>query len=294
VLLGGTSGIGLAAAELLASVGARVLLVGRDKDRLQAAVTRVQAAATRTNPAGTPAPTPAGTSAATPDGTPGATPDATFAGTPAGTSAGRTSGGAGGAGVGADVHGISADVTDDDALAEVFDWAGTVDHVLMTAGRPAGIGPVTELTRDTAQAAVAGPVAAVFGLVRAAVPRLNPGGSITLTSGILVARPQPGMSAPVSAAGAMETAARALAVELAPARLRGNAIRFGAIDTPLLRSRFGATGAEADAVMAEAGAATPLGRFGTAEEAASAALFLMANPYMSGEVLTVDGGQSLA
>ncbi|MCQ0014994.1 SDR family oxidoreductase [Actinomadura madurae] len=46
--------------------------------------------------------------------------------------------------------------------------------------------------------------------------------------------------------------------------------------------------------MAEAGGDMPLGRFGTAEEAASAALFLMANAYMSGEILTIDGGQSLA
>ncbi|MER7360293.1 SDR family oxidoreductase [Nonomuraea dietziae] len=38
----------------------------------------------------------------------------------------------------------------------------------------------------------------------------------------------------------------------------------------------------------------PLGRFGTPEEAASAALFVMANAYVTGTVLTVDGGASLA
>jgi NAD(P)-dependent dehydrogenase (short-subunit alcohol dehydrogenase family) len=37
-----------------------------------------------------------------------------------------------------------------------------------------------------------------------------------------------------------------------------------------------------------------IGRFGTAQEAASAALFLMVNNYVTGSVLTVDGGQSLA
>ncbi|WP_067640936.1 SDR family NAD(P)-dependent oxidoreductase [Actinomadura latina] len=258
VILGGSSGIGLAAAELLASFGARILLVGRDKERLDAAVTRVNAAAARPNTAGAPS----GTSDM--------------------------------AGIPAEVHGMSADVADDDALEEVFERAGTVDHVLLTAGRPSDAGPVSGLTRETARVAVGEPVGSVLTVARAAVPRMRPGGSITLASGILVARPRPGMSALVAAAGAVETLARALAVELAPARLRVNAIRFGAMDTPLLRALYGVGGAAGDAAMAEAGGGMPLGRFGTAEEAASAALFLMANPYMSGEVLTVDGGQSLA
>lgn len=300
VVLGGSSGIGLAAAELLASVGARILLVGRDKDRLDSALTRVTAT--------TPRPDTAGAHPETADardthlGAAGSHPGAAYvhadtagihldaaASTPGADDAHpRAAGGY------TDVRAMSADVTDDDAMQEVFEYAGSVDHVLVTAGYPSGIGPVAELSRDAARTAVAAPVGAVLGIVRAAVPRMEPGGSITLTSGVLVARPRPGMAAPVSAAGAVETLARALAVELAPSRIRANAVRYGAIGTPLLRSRFGAPGAEGDAAMAEAGAGTPLGRFGTAEEAASAALFLMANPYMSGEVLTVDGAQSLA
>jgi NAD(P)-dependent dehydrogenase (short-subunit alcohol dehydrogenase family) len=99
------------------------------------------------------------------------------------------------------------------------------------------------------------------------------------------------MTVPLSAAGAVETLTRALAVELAPARQRVNAVRYGRIDTPLLRSlpELGS-----DEAVAAAGTSVPLGRFGTAEEAAAGALFLMANPYVTGQVITIDGGDTLA
>lgn len=241
VVLGGSSGIGLAAGELLAAVGARVVLAGRDRTRLDAAVARVDSAASA-----------------------------------------------------AHVQGVVLDVTSPDALHALFDGVGATDHVLLTAGYPSGAGPVGTLPHDAAQSAVAAPVATALTLAQAAVPHLRPGGSITFSSGVLVARPQPDMVAPVAAAGAIETIARALAVELAPVRLRTNAVRYGATDTPLLRRHHGVTdGADADAVMADAGREMPLGRFGTAAEAASVALFLMANPYMSGQILTVDGGYSV-
>lgn len=83
---------------------------------------------------------------------------------------------------------------------------------------------------------------------------------------------------------------KALAVELAPARLRVNAVRFGRIDTPRWRSR---PGLDSDEAIAAAGSTAPLGRFGTAQEAAASVLFLMANNYVTGQSITVDGGETL-
>ncbi|MFC6930276.1 SDR family NAD(P)-dependent oxidoreductase [Actinomadura yumaensis] len=133
-----------------------------------------------------------------------------------------------------------------------------------------------------------------FAAARAAAPRLPAGGSITFASGTYVTRPVPGLSGSIAGIGAVEAVARALAVELAPRRLRVNAVRFGVFDTPLARNVMGVpAGPDGDAAMAAAGAGLPLGRFGTPEEAASAALFLMADTYMTGQILTVDGGAAL-
>jgi NAD(P)-dependent dehydrogenase (short-subunit alcohol dehydrogenase family) len=256
VLVGGSSGIGLAAGVLLRSVGARVVLVGRDPDRLAAAVSRLRAV----NPAEDPeAVSPLRGVHLAED------PDA--------------------------VLGVAGDGGDEQVLAEAFGKAGHVDHILLTAGGVGGAGPLTELSADQLRSVVDSRLWAAFAAARAAATRLPAGGSLTFSSGTLVVRPLPGMAAPLSVGGAVETLTRALAVELAPARLRVNAVRFGRIDTPLLRSL---PGLDSDEAIAAAGSTAPLGRFGTAEEAAATALFLMANNYVTGQVIAVDGGETLS
>ncbi|HEY3954813.1 MAG TPA: SDR family oxidoreductase [Streptosporangiaceae bacterium] len=242
ILIGGSSGIGLAAGVLLRSVGARVVLVGRDPGRLKAAVSHVQNAG------------------------PAEDPDDS-------------------------VLGVAGDGGDESTLAEAFGRAGHVDHMYVTAGGISGAGPVTGLSADDIRETFGSRMQAAFAAARMAATRLPAGGSLTFSSGILVIRPVPGMTAPLSVGGALETLTKVLAVELAPARQRVNAVRYGRIDTPLLRSL---PGLDSDDAMATAGATVPLGRFGTAQEAAVTALFLMANNYVTGQVITVDGGETLA
>ncbi|UBU18710.1 SDR family oxidoreductase [Nonomuraea gerenzanensis] len=235
VIVGGSSGIGLAAGALLVSVGARVTLVARDAARLSSAAERL-----RTTP-------------------------------------------------GAAVSGITGDGTDETVLEHALDQAGPVDHVLVTAGG-FSVGALLDTPREQVRESVDGRIWGAYGAARAAARRLPAGGSITFSSGLYLTRPIPGASAAIASIGAVEGLTRALAVELAPRRLRVNAIRYGVVDTPLSR---GALGLGDDAAVAAAGQGSLLGRFATAEEAASAALFLMANNFMTGTVVTVDGGQSL-
>ncbi|NUP83513.1 MAG: SDR family oxidoreductase, partial [Nonomuraea sp.] len=168
--------------------------------------------------------------------------------------------------------------------------AGRVDHVLVTAGGFAG-GAFLDTPVDELRQAVDARFWGAYGAARAAARVMEPGGSITFSSGLYLQRPIPGAAAAIAILGAVEGLTRTLAVELAPRRLRVNAVRYGIVDTPLSRGTMGLDGDEA---VAAAGLSSPLGRFGTAQEAASASLFLMANNFVTGTVLTVDGGQSLA
>ena len=242
VIVGGSSGIGMAAGALLHSVGARVVLVGRDQARLDTAADRIR----RDNG---------------PDG-PG----------------------------GPDVLAAPAYGGDEQALARILDQVGGVEHVLVTAGDLDGAGPLDTLTPETVRSTLDARVWGALAAARVAAPRLPAGGSITLTSGIYAIKPIPGIAAPLAALGAVETLTGALAVELAPRRLRVNTVRYGSVDTPLMR---GASGLATDEEVAEAGASTLLGRFATPAEAAATAVFLMANTYVNGQIITVDGGQSL-
>jgi NAD(P)-dependent dehydrogenase (short-subunit alcohol dehydrogenase family) len=62
------------------------------------------------------------------------------------------------------------------------------------------------------------------------------------------------------------------------------------LDTPMLDAVLGAQKAALISATAER---LPARRVGTATDAASAALFLMTNPYMSGATLQIDGGSTL-
>ncbi|GHB57404.1 hypothetical protein GCM10010347_29440 [Streptomyces cirratus] len=87
--------------------------------------------------------------------------------------------------------------------------------------------------------------------------------------------------------GGIESLSRALAVELAP--LRVNVIRPGVIRTEL----WDGSVPDPEAFLRGAGSELLTRRVGTAEEAAAAHLFVLANAYVTGTTLAIDGGAAL-
>ena len=85
--------------------------------------------------------------------------------------------------------------------------------------------------------------------------------------------------------------AKALALDYATQNIRVNAICPGIIDTPMLRA-FADSMPDPGAAWAEYSAAQPMGRLGTAEECANAALWLASDEvsFITGVALPIDGG----
>ena len=77
--------------------------------------------------------------------------------------------------------------------------------------------------------------------------------------------------------------ARSLSAELALSGIRVNCVAPGVIDTDMVQ----VLGQE---TLAELAREIPLGRLGTPQEIAQTVLYLAENPYITGQVVTVDGG----
>lgn len=121
--------------------------------------------------------------------------------------------------------------------------------------------------------------------IKTALPLLHAGSAITLTSGQFASRPAATGGVVAGALAAVESMARALAIELSPMRV--NAVSPGWVDTPLFDAILG----ESKRQALERTASTLLTRnIGRPEDIAQAILFLMINRFVTGEVLHVDGG----
>ncbi len=227
VVIGGSSGIGLATARLAREEGADVTIVGRSQEKLDQAQREL-----------------------------------------------------------GEVRPVVADIADEAAIGQVFESLSRVDHVLISAGTIRN-GALVNNDLETLRHIVNERLWGVTYAVRHAAPRMHEG-SIVLTSGTLSSRPRPGTAMLSAMLSAVETLAPALALELAPVRV--NAVTPGLIDTPLLENAYGS---ERESLLQNRAEVLPVKRVGTADDVAQTMLMLMTNPYMTGEVLHIDGGGRL-
>lgn len=233
VIIGGSSGIGLATAQIGLDMGAKVTITGRSAEKLE------QAAACLGN-----------------------------------------------------VHTIVTDVSDEMQVRQVFQDLDRVDHLFVAAGslrtgRDENDGKIASTSVEELKYPIEERIFGAIYTIHHALPKMREG-SITLMSGLFSTRPISGVATIAAAVAGIEAITRTLALELAPIRV--NAVCPGYIDTPLLQAAFGDRYEQITKMQAEN---LPTKRIGTAEEVAEAVLLLMANKFITGEILHVDGGGRL-
>jgi NAD(P)-dependent dehydrogenase (short-subunit alcohol dehydrogenase family) len=191
------------------------------------------------------------------------------------------------AGLPADVIAVEANLgsmTDiDQALDRAREHLGSLDLLYLNAGLPRPGLSIESTDEATFDALFSINVKGNFFTVQKALPLLNEGASVVFTVGAAE-----GLGVAMTAAkGSLLPLVRSLAIELAPRRIRVNAVSPGVVDTPA----YSKMGISPDTI-ASWGEGVPLGRVGAPADVAEAVAFLASDAasYLTGDNLLVSGG----
>ncbi len=182
-----------------------------------------------------------------------------------------------------------------DAMAEAG-WSafGSVDILVNNAGITHLPTALEDVSEDDFDRVLAVNCKSVFLTARAFVPRMKAAqkGAILNVASTAGLSPRPRLNWYNASKGWMITATKTMAVELAPAGIRVNAICPVAGETPLLKSFMGEDTPE---MRAKFLSTIPIGRFSTPEDMGNAAAFLCSDEasMITGVALEVDGGRCI-
>lgn len=181
------------------------------------------------------------------------------------------------------------------AIEQVHSAFGAVDILVNNAGWSHRNRPMLEVSEDEFDKVYAINVKSIYLTAMATVPLMRSagGGAIVNVSSTAGARPRPGLTWYNSTKGAVNTMTKSMAVELAPDRIRVNAVApvmgatglietfMGVPDTPENRQKFLST--------------IPLGRLSTPVDIAAGVTFLASDEaeFFTGVILEVDGGRCI-
>lgn len=193
------------------------------------------------------------------------------------------------------------DVSDADAVEDAFRDVeaelGPLDALVNNAAVQ-GEGEVRNTGPEEWDRVVDTNLRGVFLCVRAALPLLEArrGGAVVNVSSVHARATSRGLAAYAASKGGLSAFTRSLALELADAGIRVNAVLPGAVDTAMLREGLGRghlAGSDVEERIRELGERHALGRVGRPEEVARAIRFLADGElasFITGECLVVDGG----
>lgn len=197
--------------------------------------------------------------------------------------------------------GATATTTDVSSNASVQEMAraamsafGRIDILVNNAGIGHLPQPMEQLSEDEFDRLFAVNAKSVYLTARHIVPLMKASGggailNIASTGGV---SPRPRLTWYNASKGWMITATRGMAVELAPSKIRVNALNPVAGETPLLKTFMGE---DTPDIRAKFLSTIPLGRFSTPQDIGNAACFLCSDEasMITGVALEVDGGRCI-
>ena len=174
--------------------------------------------------------------------------------------------------------------TADRIVGEALGQFGQIDTLINDAGVYLSR-PFTDYTRDDYEAVVGINLTGFFILTQLVVAAMlaRSSGHIVNMAATIAERPSSRVPAVLAALtkGGVAAATRSLAIEYARRGIRVNAVSPGIIQTPL----------HAPDTYASSADLVPVGRVGQVSDVVDGVLFLESSPYITGEVLHIDGGQ---
>jgi NAD(P)-dependent dehydrogenase (short-subunit alcohol dehydrogenase family) len=226
VVIGGSAGIGFETARRARAEGAKVILTGRNAERLQHAASEVDALST-----------------------------------------------------------AAFDAADPVALDRFFRDLPTIDHVMVTAGRPY-YGRLADMDFAKIRDLIGEHLLLALYVARNAANKVRPGGTLIFMGGTGGRRPAIGMSIVSAVTAALPALTANLALEIAPVRV--NLIAAGFVDTPLSAELLGD---QLEKRRNQLRTTLPIGRVVGPADVAALAVHIMTNTALTGATYDIDGGQ---
>ena len=193
----------------------------------------------------------------------------------------------------------AVDVSDsravDRAVAEAAGALGPIDSLVNIAGIYE-VARLEDIADDAWARMFAVHVNGTFYCCRAVLPGMiaAQAGAIVNMSSLHALRGQANAAHYAAAKGAIIGFTKSIAREKGKLGIRANAVAPGPIDTPLWRNAVPAD--EIEAMMAKRSEVIPIGRLGQPAEVAQTIVYLLgpAASYITGQVVAIDGGETMA
>jgi NAD(P)-dependent dehydrogenase (short-subunit alcohol dehydrogenase family) len=180
---------------------------------------------------------------------------------------------------------VSQPATAERIVTAALERFGRIDTLVNNAGVFIGK-PFTDYTIDDYQLAVGVNLAGYFLMTQRVIPAMLKGGGGHVVNISTTMVEHANSSAPALLAsltkGGLVAATKSLAIEFASRGIRANAVSLGVIETPL-------NPPEAFTALAKL---HPMGRVGQVSDVVGGILYLESAPFVTGEILHIDGGQS--